>query len=603
MQSIKKRLTWLVATVCAVVMLACTASFAWADEAAFMTLYLKDSNTGNVTPVKTYSQQEFSELAAPITASAMNSTMQVYTTNVAVTFEDLFADAGLDVADTDTVYAAAAYGTDAEFGLGIDWTWADMKAGQFYPDASAGNYVATNAVPVVPCLGLNNASSAKNYEGTAGAVEAANLATLATDPSTGVSSAPRLFLGISAQNFTADKASDPNIQGGKRCISGVNAIVVTKDLYMSVYAQSPLEAPSLVKSYTKAEFEALATPTIASAMNGLAQLYTTNKAVTFEDLFADAGVDVADADGVYAAAAYGSSAEFGLGIDWSWGAMKAGQFYPNAAAGSYDATGAVPVVPCLGLNYATSKDYTGTAGAAEQQNLSTLFNDPTTGVTSAPRLFLGIAQDKFTADYADDKNIQGGKRCISGVNAVVVNLRSAALPAAKKLTYNGKTQTGVEADAAYAVTGGAKKTAGTYKATCTLNQGFVWADGTTEPKVVTWKIAKASQKATAAKSTVTKTYAAAKSGKYRGKVKTTKTITSLAKTFGLKSVTAKSYKVTSYAKSATAKKYITVTKSGKVYVKKGLKKGTYTVTIKVTAGSSTNWNSATKTVKLKVCVK
>ena len=58
-------------------------------------------------------------------------------------------------------------------------------------------------------------------------------------------------------------------------------------------------------------------------------------------------------------------------------------------------------------------------------------------------------------------------------------------------------------------------------------------------------------------------------------------------------------------RSSAAKKYINIaSKSGKVTVKKGLKKGTYKVTVRVKAGGNSNYNaSAWKTVTFKVRVK
>ncbi|MDO4501690.1 MAG: hypothetical protein Q4D06_00765 [Coriobacteriia bacterium] len=114
------------------------------------------------------------------------------------------------------------------------------------------------------------------------------------------------------------------------------------------------------------------------------------------------------------------------------------------------------------------------------------------------------------------------------------------------------------------------------------------------------------------KSTVAKSFATAKSGAYKGKLKTTKSIASLTKTFGLKSKTSKTFaKSTSYVWSKTKKKYVasktaagkfSVTKGGKVYIKKGLKKGTYAFKIKVTAAKSSTYKAATKYITLKVKV-
>ena len=46
-----------------------------------------------------------------------------------------------------------------------------------------------------------------------------------------------------------------------------------------------------------------------------------------------------------------------------------------------------------------------------------------------------------------------------------------------------------------------------------------------------------------------------------------------------------------------------VSKTGKVTIKKGLKKGKYTVSVKVNAAGNNNYKALTKTVKLKVRVK
>ena len=55
-------------------------------------------------------------------------------------------------------------------------------------------------------------------------------------------------------------------------------------------------------------------------------------------------------------------------------------------------------------------------------------------------------------------------------------------------------------------------------------------------------------------------------------------------------------------KKASGNKKITVSKAGKITLKKGLQKGTYTVKVKVTAAGNANYKKATKTVKLKIKV-
>ena len=64
------------------------------------------------------------------------------------------------------------------------------------------------------------------------------------------------------------------------------------------------------------------------------------------------------------------------------------------------------------------------------------------------------------------------------------------------------------------------------------------------------------------------------------------------------------YKLSSAKKGKkNFKKYFKVAKNGKITVKKGLKKGTYTVKIKVTAAGNTEYNAAVKTVTVKIKVK
>lgn len=64
--------------------------------------------------------------------------------------------------------------------------------------------------------------------------------------------------------------------------------------------------------------------------------------------------------------------------------------------------------------------------------------------------------------------------------------------AATGLVYDGAVKTGISepTDKSYTVTNGSAINAGTHTATLTLNKGFKWADGSTEPKKVTWEIAR-----------------------------------------------------------------------------------------------------------------
>lgn len=113
----------------------------------------------------------------------------------------------------------------------------------------------------------------------------------------------------------------------------------------------------------------------------------------------------------------------------------------------------------------------------------------------------------------------------------------------------------------------------TYKVTIV---GIDKYQGTT---TVTFKINKANQKVKTAVSSKSYKASALKKAKKTFKLNTS------AKT-----------KVTYTVSGKNAKKYISVSKSGKVTVKKGIKKGTYKIVIK--AKSTSNYNKAQKTVKI-----
>lgn len=58
------------------------------------------------------------------------------------------------------------------------------------------------------------------------------------------------------------------------------------------------------------------------------------------------------------------------------------------------------------------------------------------------------------------------------------------------LVYTGSELTGVVAADGYTLTGNTATDAGTYEATATLAEGYKWSDDTTEPKTISWSIAK-----------------------------------------------------------------------------------------------------------------
>ena len=171
-------------------------------------------------------------------------------------------------------------------------------------------------------------------------------------------------------------------------------------------------------------------------------------------------------------------------------------------------------------------------------------------------------------------------------------------PTGKTLTYNGKSQTGVVSSTGYTLSGTTKATkAGTYTAKATLKAGYVWTDGSSGVKSISWKINKAANPLTIKAKTAT--VKGSTKGK-NGKLKKTKTL-AVSKVIAF---TKKGQGKMTYTKSYGSKKITIAKTTGKVTVKKGLKKGTYKVKVKVQAAGNTNYKaSAVKTVTFKVKVK
>lgn len=67
--------------------------------------------------------------------------------------------------------------------------------------------------------------------------------------------------------------------------------------------------------------------------------------------------------------------------------------------------------------------------------------------------------------------------------------------AVEGLVYTGSKLTGVEEKEGYTVTGGTATNAGSYTATATLKEGYIWADASSDELTITWTIDKASQDA------------------------------------------------------------------------------------------------------------
>ena len=89
----------------------------------------------------------------------------------------------------------------------------------------------------------------------------------------------------------------------------------------------------------------------------------------------------------------------------------------------------------------------------------------------------------------DEVNHKWAKKCDCGAYDETNALTGVDAPtAATGLFYNGETQTGVSASTGFTLTGNTGKDVKTYTAVATLESGYIWSDGTTEPKAIEWTI-------------------------------------------------------------------------------------------------------------------
>ncbi|MBQ9061920.1 MAG: leucine-rich repeat protein [Eubacterium sp.] len=176
---------------------------------------------------------------------------------------------------------------------------------------------------------------------------------------------------------------------------------------------------------------------------------------------------------------------------------------------------------------------------------------------------------------------------------------SVQVPQGKNLTYDGTRQTGVAAGAAYTVSGGSASGAGDYEATVSLRDkaNTTWADGTTADKKIRWKINKAPNPLKVKARTV--------KVKYRNlKKKAQKLSIKKAVQFTGKGQGPLRYKLAGVSKAKYKRFFKIDAKTGKLTIRKGLKKGVYKVKIKITAGGNTNYSaSGIKKVTCRVKVK
>ena len=117
--------------------------------------------------------------------------------------------------------------------------------------------------------------------------------------------------------------------------------------------------------------------------------------------------------------------------------------------------------------------------------------------TGAPRANYQIDTPEVKGLFPSQRTVAGqfGEKnqtfTVSYSGMAMVDDRVVAVPTGSVYTYNGHFQEGVPAHVGYKPAGGSINHArlpGVYQVMLTLNAGYRWTDGSTDPKVVTWAI-------------------------------------------------------------------------------------------------------------------
>ena len=317
----------------------------------------------------------------------------VYRSTNYVTYDDLFANLGVELGKFDTVQACAADGGGKYTG-----TLAEMNSGLWYPNAEVNGDTTTMGEPAwsVP-------------------------AGLALSYSMGTSSSPQAALEV-AEASKIDTAKAPmqimgawdGATGGNRFWSNVTTIKVQRcdPEVLTVEVQNADGSVADTKSVKNSQLEAWATTDGEAALgqyykNNQWTVYRSTNYVTYDSLFANLGLTVGDYDEV--TAWQGSSA---CKFTGTLAQMKAGRWYPNAEVSGKDANlgEAAQSLPA-GLALSYSAGYGGTVSgalyAAERATVDT---------AKAPMQIMG-AWDGAT----------GGNRFWSNVDKIVVKKAATAL--------------------------------------------------------------------------------------------------------------------------------------------------------------------------------
>ena len=370
-------------------------------DAIVFTLYTADYQGKNVKQAKRYTMADLEKLASSGDAVAglytKGSSIGVWASSQYVTFEDLFADAGLTWSEG----YSASWGGDSSQGKSANvFTYEELQNRYFLPNATmqdgAFNLNDEGKIEVPTSLALTAqrkfVSATEGDYATAGAAKEAALADTETEPNTLVT-----ILGASEDQIKNNSAA------GKPFWRDTDSILVMEPepAVFSVYtSDSEGNNAKLAKSYTMSELQEL-----VSSGDAVAGLYTKGESigvwassqyVTFDDLFADANVDWEEG---YSISWGGDSSQGKSANVFTYEELQNRYFLPNATmqdgAFNLNDEGKIEVPASLALTAqrkfvsAAEGEYA-TAGAAKEAALADTETEPNTLVT-----ILGASEDQI----------------------------------------------------------------------------------------------------------------------------------------------------------------------------------------------------------------
>ena len=157
------------------------------------------------------------------------------------------------------------------------------------------------------------------------------------------------------------------------------------------------------------------------------------------------------------------------------------------APGTIDATTLPVTVPSR--KFTVTFDGNGGTGAMEVQDFAEEEEKSlaTNAFTKAGCLFVGW-KDRSGMEYADGATIVAACDL-----TLAAQWKKTAKPptAATGLLYSGRAQKGTDWGAGYVIADNIATNAGSYVATATVRDGYIWEDGTTDAKQIQWSIDKA----------------------------------------------------------------------------------------------------------------